>query len=761
MKLRTLLNVCFVLVLLVTGWLAFECRNIRFDYDFEHFFPVDSDDTDFYYAFRQRFGAENDFIIIGIPHERSVFEPVFLRRLDSLSQALKDIPQVRSVTGLTTVKIPVIHSFGITELPLVNPDEPGRLAEDSARILASGLYRGILVSADALHTAIVVRHSEQLAKPSADSLLEAVTREVETRFGRAYISGKIKWEKAYLGKTQRELILFMFCSVLLVSLFLWFTFRNIWGVVIPLVVVLTAIVWTIGLMVMAGKPIDLMVILLPCILFVVGMSDVIHITSQFYEKTNEGLPKEQAIRTTLKEVGFATFLTCIATAVAFLSLNTTAIRPIRDFGTYTAAGVVAAYILSVTILPWVLLRVKNPDRFRIHAVQLKWDRFLRDVLRRVYRHPGRIIAGTCVVLAVSAWGMGMIRFNNSVLDDLGEDDPIKVDLRFFDRYFSGLRGFELAVSTGDSSRSILEWEHVRELERVSAYMRDSLQMSGIGSPVELIRVFRQAIHDDDPAYFGLPSTEQEFDTLRQRIRPFLNQKQARMFLSADAREARISARLRDKGSLQVGAKNEKLKSFLSQNTSGSLKYRITGSSDLIDKSNGYLTANMLEGLSLDIIVLMLIISIIFRSWRMMLISVLPNIIPLFAISGLMGWAGIEMKVTISIIFSIAFGIVVDDTLHLLSRLKIELDKGVKLPQALRTTYLSTGKAMILTALVIAVGFSTLMLSDFKSTFYVGMMISITLLIALVAELLLMPVLILVLYGKHYRKKLINKRLKTT
>jgi predicted RND superfamily exporter protein len=159
---------------------------------------------------------------------------------------------------------------------------------------------------------------------------------------------------------------------------------------------------------------------------------------------------------------------------------------------------------------------------------------------------------------------------------------------------------------------------------------------------------------------------------------------------------------------------------------------------------------MLQGLSLDIVALMIIIGLIFRSWKMMMISVIPNVIPLAMIAGLIGWSGIEMKVTISIIFSIAFGIAVDDTLHLLSRLKVEMSKGVNLYKALMTTYLSTGKAMILTAMVIAAGFSTLMLSNFKSTFYVGMLISLTLVFALLAELILMPVLLMWIFGRKKR-----------
>jgi predicted RND superfamily exporter protein len=205
-------------------------------------------------------------------------------------------------------------------------------------------------------------------------------------------------------------------------------------------------------------------------------------------------------------------------------------------------------------------------------------------------------------------------------------------------------------------------------------------------------------------------------------------------------------------SLETSNNSEDVKAFgkqLSMHIAASNPLAL--SSDLIDKSNSYLTDNMLQGLSLDIVALMIIIGIIFRSWRMMWISVIPNVIPLAMIAGFIGLAGIEMKVTISIIFSIAFGIAVDDTLHLLSRLKVELNKGIGLYKALMTTYLSTGKAMILTAMVISAGFSTLMLSDFKSTFYVGLLISLTLIFALLAELILMPVLLMWIYRTKKKK----------
>jgi predicted RND superfamily exporter protein len=745
--LKRFLNITMIVLLCITALLVFECRNIRFDYNFEHFFPVESDDAAYYYEFRDRFESDNAFFLIGLQHPKSIFNPAFLQSAEALRKDLKALPNVLTVTSITNIKTPIISSFGLVEVPVIDLEHPENLSSDSSRIFSTPVYQGSLVSADGKNLALYIRHVDNLSKPAADSLLRSIEKRLKLFPGKTHITGKLLSENTYLGKTQQELLLFMSIAFLLVTFFLWLTFRNFWGVVVPLSVVVLSIIWTIGIMAATGKSIDIMIILMPCILFVVGMSDVIHITSQFYEKIEAGFERVDAIRLALQEVGFATFLTCVSTAVAFLTLNTTSIQPIRDFGTYTAIGVVVAYIFSITLLPFILLRVKNPDQFRVHASQMRWDRFLRRLLRAIFKKPALIIAGAVVVLIISIVGIGRIEVNNSVLDDLDENDPIKIDFQYFDNSFSGVRGFEMAVSPAGNSTSLLHWNAIQEMQMLEQYLETKYQVGAIVSPLNLIKGFNQAVHEGDPAWYRIPKSEPQLDSLTKAMKPFLGKKEIRLLLTRDGQSGRITGRIKDKGSKAVGIKNVKLEDFLKKSAFQHIQVRVTGSSDLIDKSNSYLTENMLQGLSLDIAVLMLIIGIIFRSWRMMLLSVLPNILPLCMIAGLMGWAGIEMKVTISIIFSIAFGIAVDDTLHLLSRLKVELAKGSSLPMALRVTYLSTGKAMILTAMVIAAGFGTLMLSDFKSTFYVGMMISVTLIFALIAELVLMPVLLIALYGK--------------
>ncbi|MEZ5173870.1 MAG: MMPL family transporter [Bacteroidia bacterium] len=756
--LKRFLTIAMLVLLVITGMLVWSCRNLEFDYNFEHFFPVESDDAEFFYDYRQKFGSDNEFIIIALRNQPDVFRKSFLDSVQLVTDSMRSIKGVRSVNSIINLKLPVINSFGMIEVPVLRMQSDSALQQSAREILADSLLTGNFVSAGGQSLAIYLRHEEQLKKSTGDSLLTALETLCEASFpDRWLITGKLKSERAYLNKTRNELILFMSVSFVLVTLFLWFTFRNVWGVLVPLTVVILAIIWTIGIMAVTGKAIDIMIILMPCILFVVGMSDVIHITSQFYEKIEEGFDKITAIRLSLEEVGFATFLTCISTSIAFLTLNTTSIQPVRDFGTYTAIGVVAAYILSITVLPFILIQVKNPDRFRVHNVQVRWDRFLRRIIRGVFKYPVQIVAGTVILTIIAFVGIGRIEVNNSVLDDLDENDPIKQEFKFFDKEFGGVRGFEMQVNSA-SPDGLFSPESVAELLEVERYLKNEYKVSVLVSPLDVLRGFNRSVHDGDSQFFSLPADEAEIKKLVRRLKPWLQQKEIKALISPDMMQGRFSGRIRDKGSRAVGVKNDAFEKHMRELNPEHIDWRITGSSDLIDKSNEYLTDNMLQGLSLDIIALMIIVGLIFRSWRMMTISVIPNVIPLALIAGLIGWAGIEMKVTISIIFSIAFGIAVDDTLHLLSRLKVELNKGMSLYKALLVTYLSTGKAMILTAMVIAAGFSTLMLSNFKSTFYVGMLISMTLLFALIAELILMPVLLMWIYRKKNAvNRVINKQ----
>ena len=751
--LKRFLSVSVALLSITTLYLVWECRNIRFDYNFEHFFPVGSDDAEFYYQYRDKFEGDNDFLMIGLSSEKGFFNVETLTKLKQLNDKLFELEDIKSAYSISNLKTPIISSFGVIELPVVNLENPELLKNDSIQIFQGSLLPGNFISADGLHASIFLRTTEQIEKPAAEKLILHINELIaKSGFQNVKLTGKAKWELVYLEKTRSEMILFMGVSIILVIIFLWYTFRNVSGVIIPLIVVLLSIIWAIGIMTVTGKAIDIMIILMPCILFVVGMSDVIHITSQYYEKLQEGFEKEKAIRITLQEVGLATFLTSISTIVAFLTLNLTSIQPIRDFGTYTAVGVAAAYLFSITLLPYLLLITPAPSNKKIFQLHDIWEKRLRKLFILVIRNPKKIILISVIVTLTSIAGIGLIRVNNSVLDDLAEDDPVKQDIRFFNEHFSGVRGVELAIWPAKNDSELLTAPNLRELEMVVNQLQENFGLGAIVSPVELVKGFNQAIHDGEQAYFKLPENDSELESLLKRFETYRNQKAVRKYIDKEGFTGRITGRIKEKGSYAVDQKNADFINWLNEHKSGNIQYRITGSSDLIDKSNNNLTFNMVEGITVNILALMLIVGLLLRSWRLMWISAIPNVLPLLMIGGVMGYFGVDMRVSVSIIFSIAFGIAVDDTLHLLSRYKIERRKGLCPMFAMRRTYFSTGKAMIMTSLIIATGFSTLLLSNFTSTFLVGLLISLTLFFALIAELFLTPVLILYLRAKKKQEK---------
>jgi len=746
MGLKRFLGISVAVVLSLCVFFIYQTKDAKFDYNFEHFFPLNSDDADFYFDYRNTFEADNEFLIIGIDGKPSVFHPDFFKKIDVLCEALKQINHVEKVTSPTLLKEPYISSFGVIEVPVLNREDLTSLQNDSVRIFTEKIYTGSIFSSDGSAISIFIKHVEQLEKDDAELLLAEVHKAIElSGIEDYYISGKIKSEKIYLEKTREELLLFMSISLFLVIIFLWLHFRSLWGIAIPVIVVFLSIACTIGVMTFIGKAMDLMIILMPCILFVVGMSDVVHISSQYHEKINEGYEKKKALIFSLKEVGLATFFTSATTAIAFITLNLTAIQPIRDFGTYTAIGVCIAFILSITILPFVLLHSKKPKYSKVHNNQLWWSNFLKKLFIVIFRHPKKIIFGFVFIFVLAVMGIFQIKVNNSVLDDLNDDDPIKKEFNYFDKKFSGVRSFEMQI-TSKEEKEIFNVEAIREIEKVHDFILSDYDMNLLLSPIVVLKAFNKAVHDGDFSHYKIPKTDTELEILLKNFKPYSKNKEVRQLISKDGKTARFTGKMRDKGSYTVGMKNDKLNDFINANAP-QLSYRITGSSDLIDKSNYHLTENILMGISINVLVLLIIVGIMFRSTAMMMLAVFPNILPLILNAGLMGWLSIDMKVTISIIFSIAFGIAVDDTLHFLSRLRIELAKGKKLAFALKSTFLSTGKAMIITTLIISAGFASLVFSDFKSTHYIGLMISSTLIIALLADLILLPILIAAYYHK--------------
>ncbi|WP_324678872.1 efflux RND transporter permease subunit [Hymenobacter sp. GOD-10R] len=752
MPLRKLSYLTLIVLALLSAVSVYHVAHLRFNYNFNDFYPAGDPDLAYYEKYSERFGNDNDFVLLALeaPAGHTVFNGPFLSRVDSLTRFAQRQRNVVHVVSPTNATNPVVEGLGVFNLPYLHPAEPARLQDDSALIYRTPGLVDNLFARDARAITVLIQTSPELKKPAGDSLLTSI----KTQLGQLgfaennyHLAGRLVAQSVFVDRLQWELAVFMSLSVVLVTVLLWFTFRTWWGVVLPLIVVLGAILWGLGLMAACGISIDLMTALLPVMMFVVGMSDTIHIITRYVTELGYGASKKDALLTTIKESGFGSGLSALTTSIGFFTLMTSTIKPIHNFGLFTGISVLLAFVLSFTLLPALLILLRKPQLRTAREDGHSWDGILGRLFRWVLTRRRLVFTTAGLILAGSIFFAMQIRINSALLDDLSDSDPVKQDFRFFDQRFAGVRPFELNLQPAQG-RSIYDLAVLQEVEQIENYLKKDYDLRVAASPVTIIKSVRKALNGGGVEEYRLPDSEAELRRIVNKVKLFRKKPEFRALVAPDGSEGRLTGRMPDVGSIRADALNLGLRRFLRQQIDSTVVHtRLTGSANLIDKNNENLTLNMIQGMSIDIVMVVLIVLALFRSLRMTVVVIIPNLVPIIIVAGVMGACGVAMKVSTSIIFTIAFGIAVDDTIHFISKLKLTLLHEPTLFRAVRKTYLMAGKAVIVTSLILVGGFSTLIFSRFDGTFYVGVLIGLTLLFGVVAELTLLPLLILFFY-KH-------------
>jgi hypothetical protein len=740
--------VIIAVVLVLTAFSFHFISKLTFNYDFEAFFPNEDKELVVYEHFRKTFEHDNEFVLLGIENKKGIFRKDFLERVDQLSSDLKQIRYIERVISPTTLKQLNYAGLAPIEVDLLHIRDTSLYRSDSINVYSSPELIGSFFPTDAKSVCLLLKTADNLSKVKSDTLSHQIERAFKKyKFDDVHYVGRIVAQDVYLKNLQKEFIVFLLISFVVVVLFLFFTFRSFYGIWVPVVIVLFSIVWTLGVMGAIGKPIDIMTVMLPTMIFIAGMSDVVHFFSKYFDELHKGTPKELIFPLILKEVGFPTFLTLLTTIVGFLSLLFSSIQPIRDFGIYTSIGITIAFILSYTLLPAIMFLYTPHKLVKNQTEDSKTSNAMRKLFFWIFRHQKGILFVTGIVLIVSVWGISRIKVNNLLLEDLSEKVRIKQDFNYFDKHYSGVRPFELLVDVKDSSKRVWDYEVIKEIDKLDRFLSKNYRMGFMLSPAGIARNINKALNGNDPAYYKLPDNKEDYEEIRAYIVKNKKNKDLKRILAADGRSCRITGKIEDMGSLKIKERNEKLYAFTDTSIDPKLiAYTITGAAQLMDRNNEYMVGNMVQGFAWSIGIIALLTFFLHRSWRMVLVFILPNFIPMMIIAGFMGFAGIELKAATSLVFSIAFGIATDDTIHFISRFRIELGYGKTLLYAFKRTYFETGKPIILTTFILVGGFMSLMTSDFQSVFYFGFLICITIVVALVAELFLLPILLMMILG---------------
>ena len=351
-----------------------------------------------------------------------------------------------------------------------------------------------------------------------------------------------------------------------------------------------------------------------------------------------------------------------------------------------------------------------------------------------------------VIIGLFSYGATTIVSNNYLMDDMDPDTSIKKDFDFIDDEFGGVRPFEMAIVLEDTSNSIWDVETLQSIEKVENYLRNTYGVGIRNSLVQSLSILNRASNAGDSSNFNVPDSQSKINRFKRMLKVADKGRFIGTFLDSTETRSRISGTVPDWGNIRSQEKNDSLRTFIENNVNADhIDFVVTGSAHLLDKNMSYMSSSLVKGLSFAILIVAVIMGLIYKSFRMVVISVIPNIIPLVIIAGVMGFFGINLKITTAMVFTITFGIAVDDTIHFLSKFKIELNKGKSVIYALKRTYISTGKAIVLTSIILISGFLLLLMSDFLGTYYLGLMICITLFVAILADFYVLPLLLIYFY----------------
>jgi uncharacterized protein len=574
-------------------------------------------------------------------------------------------------------------------------------------------------------------------------------------FDETHVIGRSLGQKIYVEMMAREMALFIAISFFLTLLFLFIAFRSFWNVVLPTLVVLTSIVWTLGAIELLGQDIDIMLTILPTILFVIGISDSVHILARYIELLRAGKEKIEAIKGAIRDTILPTFLTAITTAIGFGTLIFNGIEPVSNFGIYTSLGVMMAFVISYAMLPAGLYLCPKPGISSPMNKNDFWTPKLHSAFMWILRKRRRILWGSVIFTLICVAITSRINVNNFMLEDLDNDHFLKQEFRFVEEKFSGARPFEMAI-TFQSEEDIWKPETLRQLDLFDAQLRNEYGVGNLMSLPVLVKSIHQSLNGGQTSYFTVPETQEDLDQIRSIMDRKDFAKVYALIVNEEAKTARYSGKTGDLGRAHFDQKNLNLQTYYQSLGATNWTYKVTGTAHLIDYNNSYLVDNMLLDIILSILSVALLVGFLFYSWRIALLSLIPNVIPLIGLSAFMVLADIDIKISTSIIFSIAFGIAVDDTIHFMGKLKLLQNRGYSKNYAVKRTFISTGKAIIMTTLILCAGFVSLIFSSFMGTFYVGMLVTITLIIALVGDLLLTSVLVLS-FAKENKKFLAGRK----
>lgn len=745
------------IVILLTVFMAMQWKNMRFTYTEANLLPDRHEINKEYKDFLDKFGEEGNLIVIGVK-DSAFFTPKVFKAWVSMMNNLSSVPEVEALIGVETLvrlnKNVEEERFGIeklfdslrindvsylksieSELFEKLPFYEDLLYNKENKTLRSALY----LDKKIVNTANRKDFIEQVLIPEIDNFEK--TTNVDLR-----VSGMPYIRTLNSQNIIDEIGLFVGAALLVTSLIFFFFFRSFRATLISMCTVIVAVMWAFGSLGLFGFEITVLTAIIPPLIIVIGIPNCIFLINKYQQEVEKHGNQAKSLQRVITKVGNATLLTNLTTAAGLATFIITKSELLVEFGIVASINIMFLFLLCLVLIPIIYSFMPLPKEKHLKHLNKTYIRsFLGWIEKTVKERKITVYVTTVIVLILSIIGIYQIRISGTLIEDMPKKTDFFRDIRFFESEFGGVMPLEIMVNT-KRPKGVMRLATLRRMNELHETIEEIPELSKSTSIVNLVKYAKQAYYNGNPEFYDLPTSQEQGFILSYARNATKNMSNDVMnsYVDSTGQYARITTFMKDIGTDKMVKIEEKLWDKIDKVfPADQYEVTMTGKALVFQKGTNYLVHNLVISLMLAILLIALIMFYMFRSFKMVIMSLIPNLLPLLITAGLMGYFGVPLKPSTILVFSIAFGISVDDTIHFLAKYRQELKATKwKIRKSVFNALRETGISMFYTSVVLFFGFSVFMISSFGGTVALGGLVSITLFFAMLSNLILLPVLLL-------------------
>lgn len=743
-----------IAVVAMTVFMAMQWKHMRFTYTEANLLPDDHKFNKEYLQFLDIFGEEGNLIILGVK-DSSLFQPKIFNAWSQLSAKIGTYNEVDITLSIGNLKKLQKRedSAAFDLVPFIQDSVLDQKKLDRYKyelFYKLPFYEGLVYSPNKQSVRTAIYLKKEIVNTAArrdfivNDLIPLIEDFEEKTKVNVYTSGMPYIRTLNSQNIIDEIGMFIGAALLVTSLIFFFFFRSFRATLISMVTVIIGVMWAFGILGLLHYEITVLTALIPPLIIVIGIPNCIFLINKYQQEIQLHGNQAKSLQRVITKVGNATLMTNLTTASGFAAFILTNSKLLKEFGLVASINIIGIFLLSLFIIPIIYSFMPVPKYKHLKHLNKRWiGSFVSWMVRMVRDHRIAIYAISILLLCASIIGIYNIKLSGSLIEDMPQNADFFGDIKFFEKEYEGIMPLEILIDT-KRKKGVMKLATLKRMNELQEYIEEIPELSKSISVVELVKYSKQAYYNNNPEYYQLPNSQEQTFILSYAKSSANSIGLLSSYVDSTGQYARITSYMKDTQTNRFDRIEEDLRAKIAKIFPAD-RYNVilTGKAFIFEKGTKYLVNNLILSLSLAILLIAIFMAWMFRNVKMILVSLIPNLLPLLITAGLMGFLGVPIKPSTILVFSIAFGISVDDTIHFLAKYRQELlSNNWKIKRSVYAALKETGVSMFYTSIVLFFGFSVFTISSFGGTVALGALVSATLLFAMLANLLLLPSLLL-------------------